>query len=535
MKKVMLVDDEILIRENIRDCIQWEKEGFIYCGDASDGELALPMIEQLQPDILITDIKMPVMNGLELSAIVRKQMPHIKIIILSGHDEFEYARSALRIGIEDYCLKPVSSSDIIQLLHAVSEKIDMERYENERIEKLKLHATERVVTTKDKLLGDLCNGFISTSEAMQLAANLNLNLVARFYTVVISDIRLRDSSAILDHTLVQQMEFRLHDQLISQIDCLCFKQSRSEKIWILQGESVSQLEAALLYFQSIISTNDNKKDPYEISIGIGSIQDRLQAIHSSYLEAEQDKYWRRLTEQNRWSLQDATGGSLDQSIFLDRTRFIDFLKIGSSSEVVALVEQFADELRSLDWQSSFYGYYILNDLTLEVLQAAKSMYRNIQASEETLQRLQQHIKKVHSWEEACSYLVLLAEQFWQWRSSASDRYAEMLFQVKEYILKNYDKDHLSLQDAAEQVLVSPSHLSKVFSQETGQTFIDYLTHTRINKAKELLQSTNSKSYEIAFLVGYNDPHYFSNLFKRITGLTTREFRKKGSPSISNLD
>ncbi len=530
MKKVMLVDDEILIRESIRDCIQWEKEGFIYCGDASDGEVALPMIEQLQPDILITDIKMPFMNGLELSAIVRKKMPHIKIIILSGHDEFEYARSALRIGIEEYCLKPFSSTDIIQLLQEVSRKIDTERYDNERIEKLKLHASEKTVNSKEKLLGDLCGGFISTSDAMRLAAELGLNLISHHYAVAITDIRHRDSSISSDSALVQQMESSLHGQLDSIINYLCFKMSRNEKIWIVKGDSIPQLEAALEVFQATITSYQSSSEHlYQIFIGIGSMQDRLQAIHTSYLEAMEDKHWRRLSELNRWSLQDATGGTLDQSILLDRNRFIDFLRIGSSSEVVGLVQQIAAELRSVDWQASFYGYYILNDITLQVLQAAKSMYRNIQSPEVILQNLQLSIRKVRSWDEVCSYLILLAEQFWQWRAEASDRYADMLFQVKDYILRNYDKDHLSLQDAAEHVLVSPSHLSKLFSQETGQTFIDYLTHTRINKAKELLQSTNSKSYEIAFMVGYNDAPYFSNLFKRVTGMTTKQFRQQGQP------
>jgi two-component system response regulator YesN len=535
MKKVMIVDDEILIRENIRDCIQWEKEGFIYCGDASDGEVALPMIEQLQPDIVITDIKMPFMNGLELSTILRKQMPHIKIIILSGHDEFEYARAALRIGIEDYCLKPFSSADIIQLLHNVSAKIDTERDNQERIEQLKLHAIEKTVTTKEKLLSDLCNGFISTSDAMHLAAELNLNLVSRYYMVIISDIRHLDPSTHLDIATIEPIESSLHQELTLQYDCLCFKHSRNEKVWILKGDTIARLEEALDQYQSIINSKNSTSDPYQICIGVGSIHERLQAIHSSFLNAVEDKHWRRLQEQNRWSLRDATGITLGQVMFLDRNRFIEFLKIGSPSEVVEFVHQYAEDLRNIEWQSSFYGYYILNDLTLEVLHAAKNMYRNIPAQEQTLQRLQQCIKQVHSWVEACSYLVIVAEQFWEWRLEAADRYADMLFQVKAYILNNYNKDHLSLQDAAEHVLVSPSHLSKVFSQETGQTFIDYLTNTRMKKAMELLQSTNAKSYEIAFLVGYNDAAYFSNLFKRITGMTTKEFRRNGQPAHKHAE
>lgn len=126
MKKVMIVDDEIGIRENIRSCIDWEKEGFHYCGDAPDGELALPLIHEWAPDILITDIKMPFMNGLELTSIVRTQQPDIKIIIMSGHDEFSYAQEAIRLGVTEYCLKPISAAELIQMLHKVSKQMDEE-------------------------------------------------------------------------------------------------------------------------------------------------------------------------------------------------------------------------------------------------------------------------------------------------------------------------------------------------------------------------------------------------------------------------
>lgn len=141
----MLVDDEILIRENIRQCIDWEKEGFLYCGDAPDGELALPIIEDQLPDILITDIRMPFMNGLELSSVVRQQFPKMKIIILSGHDDFQYAQAALRLGVEDYCLKPFSAADLLELLHNVSARIDEE-----------LRMQQKYAYTAENLFADLC-------------------------------------------------------------------------------------------------------------------------------------------------------------------------------------------------------------------------------------------------------------------------------------------------------------------------------------------------------------------------------------------
>ena len=122
--KVFLVEDEIVAREGIRDNVDWAEAGFVFCGEAPDGEIALPMIEETRPDVLITDIKMPFMDGLQLSKIVREHMPWVKIIILSGHDEFEYARAAIKIGVMEYLLKPVSSGDIQDVLQLVAAALD---------------------------------------------------------------------------------------------------------------------------------------------------------------------------------------------------------------------------------------------------------------------------------------------------------------------------------------------------------------------------------------------------------------------------
>ncbi|GIO16123.1 DNA-binding response regulator [Cohnella xylanilytica] len=530
MWKVMLVDDEIVIRENIRECVDWEREGFVYCGDASDGELALPLIEQTMPDILITDIKMPFLDGLELSAIVRKRMPDVKIVILSGHDEFEYARSALRLGVEEYCLKPVSAAELVALLRSVGAKIDRERREKERLERLGRGEAERALPTKEKLLADLCTGMITTAEAVHAAAGLSLSLTAPFYSVVLTDVRCgRSQSAEIDAGLVDRAEARLREGILRfgpADGILEFKRSRTERAWILKGDSAERLRETLAYAQSELKAGVEAETGCSLGIGIGGVQQRLQHVHSSFLEAEEDKHWRRLTAQSRRTA-GAADGSLEQAAFLDRQRYVDFLKVGSPADAEAFVSALAGGLRSIDWRSDLYGYYLLSDLTIEAFQTAKSLYRNLDGLESALRRFQQAVGEIASWEDASRYLLWLAEQFWAWRGSAADRYADMLEQVKAYIGAHYGEDRLSLQDVADHVRVSPSHLSKVFSQETGQTFIEFLTQTRIRKAMELLLTTNGKSYEIAHQVGYGDAHYFSNLFKKVTGMTTKDFRKQG--------
>lgn len=521
MKKVLLVDDEIIFRETIRDCIDWQKEGFLYCGDAPDGEIALPMIERLLPDILITDISMPFMNGLELCSIVVKRLPEIKIVILSGHGEFEHARAALRMGIQDYCLKPVSSSELIQTLHKVSAVIDKERDERARIERWERNESHHIQASREKLLNDLCSGFITTMEALHLSESLEVALIAPYYVVVMIDVGRSPAPAEpLEQLLLDRIDSMKQDDRL-----LHFQRTKCETVWILKGDSLEQLQAELGPFKAMQSEIPDSSS-LSISIGIGSVQDRLQNIPITFLEAAEDMHWRRLSRQNRHALWEATLGQLDPLLFLDRGRFVNFLKIGTPAQLETFVEDYMAALKSIHWKATAIGTYILNDLTIEAFRSAKDMYRHLADSEAILSQLQQEIGAIRTWEQSCSYLVRLAELFWSWRSRM-DKYSDMLIKVKEFIHCHYQEDSISLQDAADYVKVSPSHLSKVFSQEAGQTFIEYLTQIRIEKAKELLQTTSLRSYEIAYQVGYSDAHYFSNLFKRITGKTTREFRKSG--------
>jgi two-component system response regulator YesN len=536
-KRIFLVDDEIVIRENIRNCINWAREGFIYCGDASDGEMALPMIEELKPDILITDIKMPFMNGLELSAIVRKQLPQTKIILISGHDEFEYVRQALRIGVEDYCLKPIGAADLIRLLREVADKIDREAEFKRKIEHLTKSLSDRRQQSREQLISQLCGGLIPSAEAIETAANLQIPLIARFYAVILTDIRMHGASekdlppVFISHAehepvSIHSVENELASFMGKHAEYLTARRSRTENIWVLKSDCRERLEA-LSSLLGDAAQSIEARYGCSIAYGIGSIQHRLHGVHTSFIEAEEDKHWRKITRQHRGTLLDITAGSGQQEVFLNRDEFLEFLTLGSRDNAEASIRKLASGLARIEWSSSLYGYYALTDLTFAVLNKARQLYRLAEPIEASVEPLRQMIQSIQSWEDACRYLLRLAELFWKWRSEAAGPYGELIAQVKAFVLQHYSQVDLSLQDAANHVNVSPSHLSKIFSQETGQTFIDFLMKTRIRKAMELLLSTNAKSYEVAYQVGYHDPSYFSNLFKRVTGMTIREFRKNG--------
>jgi two-component system response regulator YesN len=156
--KVFFVDDEAAMRAGLRNSIHWEGSDFTLTGEAPDGELALPLISETLPDILITDVRMPFMDGLELSRRVARTMPWVKIIILSGHDEFEYARQAIKIGVSEYLLKPVTSGTLFRALESAAREIEAERERRRAIEGLKKEVSDARRFQTERVLSGLVYG-----------------------------------------------------------------------------------------------------------------------------------------------------------------------------------------------------------------------------------------------------------------------------------------------------------------------------------------------------------------------------------------
>ena len=163
--KVFLVEDEVVAREGIRDNVDWRAVGFEFCGEASDGEVALPLVEAARPDVLITDIKMPFMDGMKLSKIVRDRLPDVKIVILSGHDEFHYAQEAIKLGVSEYLLKPVSVRDLHALLERMAMQLASERKHRENLLQLQIQVDHNLPLLRERFLLRLVTGCVTPSGA----------------------------------------------------------------------------------------------------------------------------------------------------------------------------------------------------------------------------------------------------------------------------------------------------------------------------------------------------------------------------------
>lgn len=518
MLKIFLVEDEIIMREGIKKNISWEKEGFEFIGDAGDGELAYPLIIQEKPDILITDIKMPFMDGLELSRLVKAQLPDIKIIVLSGYDEFEYAKEAIEIGIAEYMLKPVTSAKLIEALHKVEKIISEER---ERT------VAKNGLDEKTKFLRRLVSGSRSVSLLLNEGRELGIELAASEYNLLLLQLFPGDD---VDESHIHMEKIR---QAFGHMNKnMEIAEQGGEEFWFLlkgtQACPLSLLEGELrLELEQLM--HECKTQYFGI---LGKRVERLGDIKSCYEAANKEFAHRFLRERGKiYDVAETDDSLLDMENLnasqTDRRMLEQFLNTGLKDDVDSFIDKYFERIGNKNIQSILFRQYVVMDIYIITISIAQ---KNGCKKEELVSLYgdeQELLKMLGSVEDTRCYVRRLLETTIELRDkSSSGKYDSVLKQAQEYILENYSQYDISLNTVAASVNLSPNHFSTVFSQELGETFIEYLTRVRMERAKELLRTTSKKSTEIAYEVGYRDAHYFSNLFKKTQSCTPREYRMR---------
>ncbi len=519
LHKVFFVEDEIVTREGIRDNVDWKANGFEFCGEATDGEAALPLLQTARPDVLITDIKMPFMDGLQLCKIVRERMPWVKIIILSGHDEFEYAREAIKLGVTEYLLKPITVQDLHHVLQKTAAQLEQEKKEQDNLRKLRDQVEENRATLRERLLLKLATGAISSAEAIEKGQLVGLDLVARCYLVVVIKIGHCNPSEQFDYAGYQQAQQMISNPAENNPDIFILKKDLEELVLIIKGNTPEYLEEERDLFLELIQ-RAVKKTNYQLTIGVGNPKKRIADIPQSFIEA-------LLSAQNdSTSNKPGDNDRVDKAELLkvDRSAVENYLKCGVKEDFDdffdAFIRPFGKELKS-----HIVKNYIFMDVALTTARFVNELGGDINQIIPKLDQVETVLANIKTTEQIREHIQKILVGALAFRDSqASSQYARMIRQATEYIDHHYMDLSMSLNKVAAQVNHSASHFSAVFSQETGTTFKEYLTEIRIKKAKELLRMTTMRSAEISYQIGYNDPHYFSYVFRKNTGLTPSEFR-----------
>ena len=537
--KVFLVEDEMVIRRGIKNSIDWEKEGYIFCGEASDGELAYPMIIKEKPDILITDIRMPFMDGLELCKLVKKELPNIKILILSGYDEFDYAKEAIRLGVTEYLLKPISSGKLLEALNGVSESIRREKEDKDLVRKYMEEMRENTEHEKQKFFEQMIAGNLSMADALETGKKYEMNLSAGMYNLLLFRFTLGEENR-KSGELLGEAEYAI-EKLTERLEYV-FEFQRGVEGWafLLMADNEEQMSERVKELSKDLEEIMKNYSTIAYFGGIGQPVARLRELEESFREAERALAARFTMELNRIiSVEDIRMAqnvdTLDDieitsfgEIEKTRTMLEKFLNNGAEDEIDEFVDVYINELPEENLKSVLMRQYIIMDAYIVMMsfcEKIEGIEGEMQAQSEELKN---SMKTSQILEEIKNYIRMLLKKIIGVRDTISGRrYSDVIEIAKDQIRKTYMSDEISLNTIAAEVGMSPSYFSSIFSKEMGKTFVEYLTEIRMDRAKELLMCSSMKTSEIGYEVGYKDPHYFSYIFKKTQNCTPKEFRARG--------
>lgn len=537
--KVFLVEDEMVIRRGIKNSIDWEKEGYIFCGEASDGELAYPMIIKEKPDILITDIRMPFMDGLELCKLVKKELPNIKILILSGYDEFDYAKEAIRLGVTEYLLKPISSGKLLEALNGVSESIRREKEDKDLVRKYMEEMRENTEHEKQKFFEQMIAGNLSMADALETGKKYEMNLSAGMYNLLLFRYTLGKENR-KSGELLGEAEYAI-EKLTERLEYV-FEFQRGVEGWafLLMADNEEQMSERVKELSKDLEEIMKNYSTIAYFGGVGQPVARLRELEESFREAERALAARFTMELNRIiSVEDIRMAqnvdTLDDieitsfgEIEKTRTMLEKFLNNGAEDEIDEFVDVYINELPEENLKSVLMRQYIIMDAYIVMMsfcEKIEGIEGEMQAQSEELKN---SMKTIQTLEEIKNYIRMLLKKIIGVRDTISGRrYSDIIEIAKDQIRKTYMSDEISLNTIAAEVGMSPNYFSSIFSKEMGKTFVEYLTEIRMDRAKELLMCSSMKTSEIGYEVGYKDPHYFSYIFKKTQNCTPKEFRARG--------
>ena len=543
MLKIFLAEDEVVVRETIKRMIPWEELGFELVGEAADGEMALPLLIRQQPDLLITDIKMPFMDGLTLARLAKKEIPGLKVVILSGYDDFNYAKQAIGIGVEDYLLKPITKNALIERLSEIRSRYEHEKTQKEYYEKFQREMQAYEKNSSRDFFEALVGGSMDMMEVYKRAEKLGLDIVAEAYNVLIFTMNCdEDFSGQRDEYSSWEAESLelLENFFAGHSSAMLFRSNIFSYGVLLKGQRETIEEntrACVDEIRKILSRQDGRREWF---LAVGQSVERLSQIQKSYHTASRAFSQRYLYDENilyydEMEPMEHPGGQAEteDNAYLQKVDvnalnpaiLQKFLSNGLQEETENFVKDYFYAIGQEPMESLVFRNYVILNVRFSVISFIKGLGcdTNEMESADTEEVLAESGKNMES---AIAYAKKMISQAIEIRDQNSgNKNRSILRTAVDFIDSHYMDEEISLNTVANVANVSSNHFSALFSQNMGQTFIEYLTTLRMNKAKELLRCTGMRSSEIAGEIGYKDAHYFSYLFKKTQGMTPSDYRK----------
>lgn len=534
MYKVLLVEDEILVREAIAENIVWNEIGLELIASCKNGKEAIEIIEEVVPDIVITDICMPYVDGMQLSEYIYKKYPEIKIIIFSGYDEFEYAKQALHYKVEEYLLKPITAEELTQLLIKIRNKIDCQRQEKKYIKRLKGTYYKHLDTIRSQVLNDLMLGNKDEQEYRDEMKEFGMQLSKKYLKVAIIDTEISCSADfVMDHNQNQSalLLFAIYnivnEIMNTQSLGLTFQQKDRKIILIFESNLREYFDDEVRSVCEVIQEKIKNYLGIEVFIAIGKTIEKLSEIYLSYEEAYGLISYSYLYNCNSIISKceiDSLKKEIDVSVHIER--ILLQVKRQFYKELELEVDTLLKEIKKSYLRKEEVSIMMQNIMvgTNDILKLAGVEKHDKESRDEQWIYEFEREKNIYgAFEIMKEYLNCVIGQLGELKEDTGKKQTLLAL---DFIEKNYQNSELTLQMICKYLSMSPSYFSAIFKKETGETFVEVLTKKRMQVAKNLLKYTSLKNYEIAEKIGFSDAHYFSQTFKKYIGKTPKEYAKE---------
>ena len=531
MLKLIIADDEKWVRTAIKSIIRFDDQEFVLASEASNGIETLELCRQHEPDILITDIMMPGLNGLELISELARTQPERKIVVSSGYNDFDYARTAMRYGVKDYLLKPVDENELNQVLNRIKNEIrEKERQKLERESRQKQYEKVLPVIYEAFLNKLISRNNMTVENIRSEAEKYGIDLSGDTFTVCVispdTGSQNGEDQEAYDYyrTVVRRAMKRFADAA-----AFPFENDRSLLVAIASGKNAVE---RLCRAYDVSSRILQKRRGISISCGISSetySPCMLQILFPEAVEALDARFWKgpgtaashapdMLSEDPKLSLQQDT-----------LNKIILNIKLSNLKTAISYIENVSDSLNTAPAPNykpalvkEFFWQFIQSVITMLDIQLPFIRQETVVSGHHPYDR----IRDVRFFTDLVNYSKELLQRIYDFYLDKNPVDSTNLIENAKRVIESNFAGDISLEQVARHVHLSPAYLSELFKKQTGMSFIDYKTIVRIENAKKLLSDPTATISEVSVKVGYSDPKYFSKLFKKITGKTVYEFKKE---------
>lgn len=531
MIKLLIVDDEVELLDGVKSIIDWESHEVTICGEADNGASALDLIHELSPDIVLMDIRMPIMDGLQVLEQITRENLQTKCIMLSGYDDFYYAQKAINLQASDYLLKPCRPADILEAVLRVKEIIEQEHSKNNLLEKYRSIFYENIPLLKENLLREIVNNKELDIDKLRKKMDLyNMEPLQSNMSVMVMHLDMQESSDAKYSDLdIESLKIAAADIIASTLPCEftreLFQDDDNIVVLISLGDT-RQWEQ--LCNSVLITVIEKLRKVLNVlgTIGIGGLVHDVKELWKSYrqaLSALEARFF--LGEDTVISFDNISmeNNNLTPYPVNEDMEIINCLSTCNDKELKNKLENFFGTLYNNSQPKKTYlmnyCFALLGSIlkfcleknidTEFIFGSGFSYYGNLQKCETVLQ-LQE------------SLLSLLNKIIDKINENKNSNH--LIRDAVEYIKQHYSED-ISLETVARQIYITTGYVSQLFKQEMGVNFLEYLHKYRIQKAKELFHNRLLRNYEVSVMVGYRDEKYFTQIFKKYTGVTPSQYKE----------